>query len=265
MSHAKAYRARPLQIGTTPPATLPVSRALVAGFCTTFAIAALISISTEEVPTGLKAAQQAFLYSLSAIFLGTALVLRSRFRAAARRRRSLLDPLTRLPGMQLFHEDVARIVARSRKRRSLVTVVTIDCGGIAVLADRHGAVARDRLIIEVGERLRRAVRTRRIVARTGDMEFSILLWSNTSAVSAAWVAETALDELDLPFLIGEDETTLSTRAGIGHCIDADCTTELLIETAATALKRAKTSVRSRYAVLYTDMLAEAETAVAVAA
>jgi diguanylate cyclase (GGDEF)-like protein len=251
-----------LQIGTTLPEPIPVSRALIAAFWTIVATMIILSLplATANGSEFTAEAQKASLIFLSAVALLTAmpaLLLRSGIRQTETRRRMLLDPLTRLPGRQLLRLDLAAAIAKAARTQALVSVITLDVGGLTAVAERLGDTARDQLLIDIGRRLKRAVRAKDTVARSGEEEFTILLASSPRADDVTWATERAIEELDAPFSIGREEVLLTATAGIGLNTQADCPVELLIRTAGVALTRARSAGRTRYGVLYADMVAPA--------
>lgn len=255
-------RLHALQIGTTLPAPMPVSRALIAAFWTIVAMMVLLSlpVATSAGSQLTAETQRLSLVFLAAIALVTAmpaLLLRSGVRQTETRRRQLLDPLTRLPGRQLLRLDLAAAIAKAARTRALVSVITLDVGGLAAVAERLGDTARDQLLIDIGRRLKRSVRAKDTVARSGEEEFTILLASSPRAEDASWAAERAIEELDAPFSIGREEVLLTVTAGIGLNTAADCPVELLLRTAGVALTRARSAGRTRYGVLYADMVGAA--------
>jgi diguanylate cyclase (GGDEF)-like protein len=248
-----------LQIGSTPPEPMPVSRALIAAFWTIFAMLtvwAFPSLRAEgsQLASGAHQAYLVLLVAMAWLTAAPALMLRSSLRQNEQRRRALQDPLTRLASLQLLRLDLARALARAGRTGSLVTVITLEIGGLAMASERLGASARHLLLVDISRRLKRSVRAKDTVARTADDEFAILLAASSSSDDGAWTTERALEELDAPFQVEDEEVLITASAGIGISLGADSTPELLLQTAEAALARARSSGRSRYGVLYTDML-----------
>jgi diguanylate cyclase (GGDEF)-like protein len=83
------------------------------------------------------------------------------------------DRLTGLANRWLLEERLAHAIARSR--RSHGALLFIDLDQFKSINDRHGHEVGDRMLVVVGERLRRSVRASDTVARWGGDEFAVLL------------------------------------------------------------------------------------------
>ena len=255
------YRLHAHQIGRTPAEPLPVSRALIAAFWTVVAMMVIWTLPffLDQERQVAPETQQAYILFFTAVAFLTAapaLAIRSHLRTQELRRHALLDPLTRLPGELLFRQDLTKMIERSRRRNTLVSVIVVDLGGLTAIRHRLGSRAHDQLLVDAGRRLRRAVRPKDVVARTGEAEFSILLAPTRRSEYAAWTAERAVEEIDAPFSVRDEEILLAPRAGVGLSFALDSTPDRLIRTAGHAVQRARLVGRSRYAVLYVDMVGE---------
>jgi diguanylate cyclase (GGDEF)-like protein len=80
------------------------------------------------------------------------------------------DGLTGLPNRALFRNRLAEALEREP-----VAVFLVDLDDFKPVNDRHGHAAGDRLLIEVGRRLRGCVRSGDTVARLGGDEFAVLV------------------------------------------------------------------------------------------
>jgi diguanylate cyclase (GGDEF)-like protein/PAS domain S-box-containing protein len=85
------------------------------------------------------------------------------------------DPLTHLPNRRLLLDRLDQSVARSRRSGAHGALVFLDLDRFKALNDRHGHEAGDRFLVEVGRRLRDAVRETDTVSRFGGDEFVVLL------------------------------------------------------------------------------------------
>lgn len=86
-----------------------------------------------------------------------------------------MDALTGLLNRRALYDIGARVMARCRTAQLPVAVAYLDLDGFKAINDTAGHEAGDRLLLEVADRLRYAVRPTDLVARLGGDEFAILL------------------------------------------------------------------------------------------
>ena len=120
------------------------------------------------------------------------------------------DALTGLPNRVAFHAAAER--ALTDPNAPQVTALMLDLDGFKEVNDNLGHHAGDLLLVEVGRRLRSAVRGGDMVARLGGDEFAVLLVDDEPAVgenAATRIGETFND----PFIV--DGITLDIEVSIG--------------------------------------------------
>jgi diguanylate cyclase (GGDEF)-like protein/PAS domain S-box-containing protein len=96
--------------------------------------------------------------------------------AAEERMRHLAthDTLTGLPNRAALSDELERAIARHARSRDGMAVLFCDLDGFKPVNDRHGHAGGDVVLVEVAQRLRRAVRDVDFVARLGGDEFVVL-------------------------------------------------------------------------------------------
>jgi diguanylate cyclase (GGDEF)-like protein len=92
-----------------------------------------------------------------------------------------LDSLTGLSNQRVFHEALAREVARSRRYGRRLSLVVLDLDDFKRINDRIGHLAGDAVLAEVASRLRSVVRSTDIACRIGGDEFAVILPESTHA------------------------------------------------------------------------------------
>jgi diguanylate cyclase (GGDEF)-like protein len=90
-------------------------------------------------------------------------------------RLSELDPLTGLGNRRVFHQVLAREVARSRRYGRRLSLIVLDLDDFKRINDRLGHLAGDEVLAEVANRMRSCIRSTDIGCRVGGDEFAILL------------------------------------------------------------------------------------------
>lgn len=86
-----------------------------------------------------------------------------------------LDALTGLRNRSVLFERLDGALASARRRRHDVAVLYIDLDRFKSVNDTYGHRAGDDVLLQVGARLKRAVRTDEVAARIGGDEFVVLL------------------------------------------------------------------------------------------
>ncbi|MFB6260253.1 MAG: putative bifunctional diguanylate cyclase/phosphodiesterase, partial [Thiohalorhabdaceae bacterium] len=149
------------------------------------------------------------------------------------------DPLTGLPNRTHFEEHLTQSLARAEQSGNALALLMLDLDRFKDLNDSLGHPTGDELLVQVGRRLRDAVRSSDLVARLGGDEFVILLDPMEGEESVIRVAETVLQALDSRFDI--QGTTFHTHISIGISLfPADGSdTATLLQQADTALFEAK--------------------------
>ena len=87
---------------------------------------------------------------------------------------ALHDSLTGLPNRALFHNRIEQAIAAASRTETAFAVLMIDLDRFKEVNDTLGHMSGDRLLKEVGRRLRAVARSSDTVARLGGDEFGIL-------------------------------------------------------------------------------------------
>jgi len=147
------------------------------------------------------------------------------------------DALTGLPNRVAFQHCTDRAVLAARSGSGRATVLMLDLDGFKEVNDNFGHHAGDQLLIEVGRRLRAALRAEDTVARLGGDEFAVLLSDPDGSGGEAAAARIA-DVVNEPFVI--EGITLGIEVSIGIATGApDDDTASLLRHADIAMYTAK--------------------------
>jgi diguanylate cyclase (GGDEF)-like protein/PAS domain S-box-containing protein len=179
--------------------------------------------------------------------LGTAYDTTERKRAEQQiRDLAFQDALTGLPNRRLFTDRLHLAVAQANRSGARLAVLFLDLDRFKVINDSLGHSVGDSLLREVGKRLEATVREGDTVARLGGDEFILLLPGLSRPADLARVARKILESLRLPFQLDGREVRIS--ASLGGCLfpDDGSDVEALIQSADTAMYRAKDEGRDTY-------------------
>ena len=149
------------------------------------------------------------------------------------------DELTSLPNRLAFFEELESAFLRLTRSHEQFAVLYLDLNDFKIVNDRCGHAAGDKLLVEVGSRLRESVRQDDLVARLGGDEFAIVVANVQDAAIVTALAARIVSSLDRPFLI--DGRQIYTGACVGIALapaDGD-NPEFLLKNADEALYDAK--------------------------
>ncbi len=153
-------------------------------------------------------------------------------------RQAFHDALTGLPNRALFTDRVSHALRRRARQHRGVVVLFVDLDDFKAINDSLGHQAGDRVLQEVGERLRTTVRPGDTVARLGGDEFAFLLEDVADPRDADDVADRVATALAAPMAVGGVEVALRASVGIALAGDGDAAADLLRD-ADTAMYTAK--------------------------
>jgi diguanylate cyclase (GGDEF)-like protein len=163
------------------------------------------------------------------------------------------DSLTGLPNRNLLQDRLNQSVAQARRRQWQGAVLFIDLDRFKLINDTLGHHVGDRLIAEVGLRIRRCLRGGDTVGRVSGDEFGVVLTDLAQADDAALVSQKILDGLALPFDLGGNEAYVTASIGISVFPADGADAETLLKNADMAMYRAKELTRNAYCFFTAEM------------
>ena len=163
------------------------------------------------------------------------------------------DALTELPNRALFYKLVDQALAEARRNRQHGAILFIDLNRFKPINDTLGHGVGDRLLQQIGCRLRETLRTEDVVARLGGDEFVVALFDIAKRDHAGVVAQKLLASFDAPFVIDNHELKVGAAVGISVYPQDGFDTETLLRLADIAMYRAKKTGEDGYAFFSHDM------------
>ena len=155
------------------------------------------------------------------------------------------DPLTGLPNRRVFRASIEKLSGLEGQRTEFA-VLFLDLDRFKVINDTLGHRIGDMLLIEVANRLQRALQHGEVLARLGGDEFAIVIPSFTSCASLATATRTIVELIAQPYDI--DGHRIRSTVSIGIAIgpkDGNNADDLLMA-ADLALYAVKTTGRGTY-------------------
>jgi diguanylate cyclase (GGDEF)-like protein len=183
---------------------------------------------------------------VAAVLIGLLIVCASLFRLVSRassklRRQALHDALTGLPNRTFLHREGARAIGAARRHDMSAALLLIDLDRFKEVNDTLGHDHGDELLVEVADRLGRALRTQDVLARLGGDEFAILLPEVPHRGAVAEVAARLHRTLEDPFALRGVALTLEASIGVAVYPDDGRDLTTLLRRADVAMYEAKQS------------------------
>ena len=124
------------------------------------------------------------------------------------------DSLTDLPNREMFNGMLRRAIEAAERYQRRFALLFIDLDRFKVINDSLGHDAGDMLLVEVGGRLRRALRSSDVVARLGGDEFVVILEEAAERHEVERVAGELLSVLSQPLQLSGHECHTTASIGI---------------------------------------------------
>lgn len=161
-------------------------------------------------------------------------------------RHANFDPVTGLPNRRLFRDRLAQHAAHSQRTGDPFALFFIDLDRFKEINDQMGHDAGDHLLHAVAERLDGCTRHSDTVARIGGDEFTVLLLDTGDRERIQDLAGSILRELNRPFMIDQEEVSVSGSIGITLFPEDADSEQRLLNNADEAMYLAKRSGRNRF-------------------
>ncbi len=163
------------------------------------------------------------------------------------------DSLTGLPNRFLSLDRLNQQMVEADRDACKVAVLFLDLDNFKKVNDTLGHDVGDKLLIDVGKRLKAAVRSGDTVARFGGDEFVILLGGIKKEEEAAVVAEVLIRKMAPPFIVDKREFQVGASIGISIYPDDADSVKAMLRNADTAMYNAKGKGKNTYAYFTTEM------------
>ena len=163
------------------------------------------------------------------------------------------DALTGLPNRVLLSDRLQQAILQAKRHKRLLAVAFFDLDGFKEVNDTHGHSIGDKLLIELAERSKQALREGDSLARLGGDEFVVVLQDLHSPEESLPVLERLLKAISKPIFMNHTEICVSASIGITFYPQADeIDADQLIRQADQAMYVAKQSGKNRYHIFDTE-------------
>jgi diguanylate cyclase (GGDEF)-like protein len=153
--------------------------------------------------------------------------------------KAMHDTLTGLPNRTLLLDRLSHALTRAKRHGSFVGVLFLDLDGFKPINDRLGHEVGDKVLVTLGHRFRKVLRTSDTAARIGGDEFVILCEDLKLERDVIRIAERVLTATDVPFALGQEKLFVTASVGIVVANGTKDDPEALIRDADAAMYMAK--------------------------
>lgn len=169
-----------------------------------------------------------------------------------------IDTLTGLPNRNLLTDRLQTTLAQSIRYQRQFAFLYIDLDHFKAVNDKYGHGVGDRVLREMGQRLKACVRDTDTVARIGGDEFAAVLTDLKNQDDVRIVANRILSKCQVPVQVGNATFHLGASVGIAVYPSDGNDLETLQRRADTAMYNAKRGGRNRFSFYTSELNSAAE-------
>ena len=137
------------------------------------------------------------------------------------------DALTGCLNRSAMYDALGREIERCRRKGHALSLVIVDLDEFKQVNDRHGHLAGDEVLRQVGDSLRGSVRAYDLVARYGGDEFAVIAM-DADETTASEVARRAVEAIERALgTIGSAGEATAATAGVAEWQTGDTPSELI--------------------------------------
>ncbi|MEE9333851.1 MAG: EAL domain-containing protein [Granulosicoccaceae bacterium] len=163
------------------------------------------------------------------------------------------DPLTHLPNRLMFEDALKGTIAEAMTGELNFAVFLVDLDNFKFFNDQYGHLVGDKMVAEVGNRLRAMMRDQDLVARLDGDEFAVIQKDVGNRAAAKEIAQRLMNVATQPYEYRGFTLKASVSVGIS-CYpqdvnsfeDADALGEEIVNNATVALQESKNNGKNQY-------------------
>ena len=156
------------------------------------------------------------------------------------------DFLTGLPNRQQLQQQLDQILEDAGRLQRRVAVLCVGLDDFKGINEQFSYQSGDQLLLALSDRLRSHSGRLGALARLGGDQFALVQADIEQPYEAAELAQSVLDDLELPFLLDQHEVRLRATIGITLFPEDGDSTEKLLQNAEQTMTLAKSRSRNRY-------------------
>ncbi|QJD60813.1 EAL domain-containing protein [Pseudomonas sp. gcc21] len=156
------------------------------------------------------------------------------------------DNLTGLPNRSMLQDQLTRMLSDAGRLQKGVAVLCCGLDDFKEINEQFTYQSGDALLVAVADRLRASSSRLGCLARLGGDQFAMVQTGISQPYEAAELAQTILDDLQRPFVLGDGTVRLRATIGITLFPDDGTEAETILQKAEQTMMLAKTRSRNRY-------------------
>ena len=156
------------------------------------------------------------------------------------------DFLTGLPNRQQLQQQLDQILEDAGRLQRRVAVLCVGLDDFKGINEQFSYQSGDQLLLALSDRLRSHSGRLGALARLGGDQFALVQADIEQPYEAAELAQSVLDDLELPFMLDQHEVRLRATIGITLFPEDGDSTEKLLQKAEQTMTLAKSRSRNRY-------------------
>ncbi|WP_372874122.1 putative bifunctional diguanylate cyclase/phosphodiesterase [Pseudomonas sp.] len=156
------------------------------------------------------------------------------------------DFLTGLPNRQQLQQQLDQILDDAGRLQRRVAVLCVGLDDFKGINEQFSYQTGDQLLLALSDRLRSHSGRLGALARLGGDQFALVQADIEQPYEAAELAQNVLDDLELPFMLDQQEVRLRATIGITLFPEDGDSTEKLLQKAEQTMTLAKSRSRNRY-------------------
>ncbi len=164
------------------------------------------------------------------------------------------DSLTGLPNRQFFVEMLRIELLRAKRENSDVALLFFDLDGFKNINDSFGHEVGDKLLIEIGRRVKAYLREGDILSRLGGDEFLVLLYNDPDELTLENIAQRIISGLGEIIKIDDWQLKIGVSIGIARASQSNFNASEFISNADLAMYRSKLNGKGQFTIFVESMM-----------
>jgi len=175
----------------------------------------------------------------------------------------IFDSLTRLPGREVFHDRLSQLITQSQRLSATFAVMLLNINDFHIINEKYGEEKSDLILREVSDRLKDVIRQVDTMTRLAGDIFVFLIPHLYKPETAVYVAQRLLDSITKPFYVDNQPFTITASIGAAIYPSDGETSNSLLSSANSALKKSKESGKGKFQFFHDKMHALSQRELAI--